>query len=125
MYLITAACRDLLIQGLMPACWWVSPGAKFSASILVGKIRSWGLCLWDLEFLELKLSCWWVITGLGVLELVPKSWWMMMDSRSNNDPLVGGGHSWVLWWVSPILERLGEDLTEADLLVSRPVFLLS
>jgi len=62
----------------------------------------------------------------GVLELVPKPWWMMMDSRSNNDPLVGGGHSWVLWWVSPILERLGgENLTEADLLVSRPVFLLS
>ena len=62
----------------------------------------------------------------GVLGLVPKPWWMMLDSSSNNDPLVDGGHSWVLWWVSPILERLGgEDPTEADLLVSRPVFLLS
>ena len=45
----------------------------------------------------------------GVLELVPKPWWMMMDSRSNNDPLVGGGHSWVLWWVSPILEQDGSE----------------
>ena len=63
----------------------------------------------------------------GVLGLVPIPWWMMLDSRYSNDPLVGaGGHSWVLWWVSPILERLGvEDPTEADLLVSRPVLLLS
>lgn len=43
----------------------------------------------------------------GVLELVPKPWWMMMDSRSNNDPLVGGSflgplvgesNSGKAWW---------------------------
>ena len=99
----------------MPACWWVSPGAKFSASILVGKIRSWGLCLWDLEFLELKLSYWWVIPGLrGSWSLCPSpgGWWWIPGLITIHwwvGVIPGSSGGWVQFWkglVVRILQKL-------------------